>query len=51
MGESEARKLLKEDIVASIVTDQSNPADVYRMRPEYSEFEFANFKTNMDYFY
>jgi hypothetical protein len=31
----------------SEVTDQSDPVEVYKMHPEYSDFEYSNFKTNM----
>lgn len=46
-AESEAKKILKQDIITLEVTDQSDPAEVYKMHPEYSEFEYQNFRTNM----
>jgi hypothetical protein len=45
---SEAKEQLKLDITAEVVTDDSDPQEVYDSRPElYHEFAFKNFKTNL----
>ena len=44
---SKAKNLLRKDIIEKKVTDASDPAVVYQMRPEYSDFEFARFKVNL----
>ena len=46
-ADSEAKKILKQDIIQLEVTDASDPEEVYKMHPEYSQFEYSNFKTNL----
>jgi hypothetical protein len=46
-GKSEAKKLLKQDIIDGTVKDQDDPRDVYYTRPEFQKYEFDNFKTNL----
>ena len=44
---STAKELLRADIIDKKVTSLSDPAEVYQMHLEYSNFEFDNFKTNL----
>ena len=44
---SEAKKLLREDIIANKVSVMTDPKVVYEMRPEYKDFDFEKFKTNL----
>jgi hypothetical protein len=44
---SEAKRLLREDIIAGDVQDRMAPMDVYHMRPEYGAYKFENFRTNL----
>lgn len=46
-GRSEAKKLLKQDIIDGTVKDEHDPSDVYRSRPEFQQYDFDNFKTNL----
>ena len=45
--QSEAKKLLQEDIKNRVVTDEMNALDVYNMRVEYQEYRYDNFQTNL----
>jgi hypothetical protein len=44
---SAAKIKLREDIIRGLVDAQMAPKDVYRMREEYSEFKYENFRTNL----
>ena len=46
-GPSQAKKLLREDIINEVVTSEMDPAFVFAMRPEYQDYKFANFTTNL----
>lgn len=45
--ESEAKKLLKEDILSGVVTPEMKPKDVYEMRPEYKLYPLKRFAPNL----
>jgi hypothetical protein len=46
---SQAKHLLKEDIVKGLVYSSMPAKEVYQMRPEwYKRYKFNNFKTNLD---
>lgn len=45
--ESNAKRLLKEDITAGAVTPNMTAAEVYAMRPEHREYPKKNFTTNL----
>lgn len=47
-GQSEAKETLRTDILTGIVEPEMLARDVYRMRPEYQEYELVNFSTNLD---
>ena len=44
---SQAKKLLSQDIIDGIVTPAMDAATVYKMRPEYNDYPFKNFKPNL----
>lgn len=44
---SQAKILLRDDIVHGVVDAQMAPRDVYQMREEYSKFKYENFRTNL----
>ena len=44
---SEAKKLLKADILAGKVSEESDPEAVFNSRPEYKPYPKTNFKTNL----
>lgn len=44
---SQAKILLRHDIVHGVVDAQMASRDVYQMRDEYSEFKYENFRTNL----
>jgi hypothetical protein len=44
---SEAKEILKDAIVEGRVTDDMQPMEVYKMRPEYKPYKYANFRTNL----
>ena len=46
-GKSRAKRLLKEDIVKGVVTDNMAPKDVYAMRQEYKQYKYENFCGNL----
>ena len=46
-SKSEAKKLLRDDIVVGVVTDDMQASDVYKMRDEFQLYKFDNFKTNL----
>jgi hypothetical protein len=46
-SKSQAKLMLREDIISGNVTDDMEAEDVYQSNEEYKKFSFANFKTNM----
>jgi hypothetical protein len=44
---SDAKFLLREDIIAGDVPEWMESKAVYAMRPEYAEFKYENFRTNL----
>jgi hypothetical protein len=46
-GKSQAKKLLREDIISGAVQDAMEAIHVYNSRDEYKKYDFANFKTNL----
>jgi hypothetical protein len=44
---SQAKIMLRDDIIRGVVHGQMAARDVYQMREEYSEFKFENFRTNL----
>ena len=44
---SKAKELLREDILAKLVTEDMEAQSVFDMRPEYRLYKFNNFKTNL----
>ena len=44
----EAKKLLTRDILQEKVTDRMGPADVYAMHEEYKQYNYENFRTNLN---
>lgn len=46
-SKSEAKLLLRDDIIVGAVTDDMDANIVYKMHEEYSPYKFANFKTNL----
>lgn len=44
---SDARFLLREDIIAGAVPETMGARIVYQMRPEYAEFEYNKFRSNL----
>ncbi|CAB9525586.1 hypothetical protein SEMRO_1697_G291880.1 [Seminavis robusta] len=46
-GKSEAKALLKNDILDGTVTQESDAREVHNSRIEYKQYPFDNFKTNM----
>jgi hypothetical protein len=47
---SHAKKLLREEIMAKIVTADSNPKIVHESQQLYKKYPFRNFKTNIKNF-
>jgi hypothetical protein len=45
--DSEAKRLLREDIIAGVIQASMAAKDVYDMRPEYKKWAFKNFQTNL----
>lgn len=45
--DSEAKHLLREDIISGVVSGSMAAKDVYDMRPEYKKWAFKNFQTNL----
>jgi hypothetical protein len=45
--ESEAKRLLREDIISGAVNASMAAKDVYEMRPEYKKWPYNNFQTNL----
>lgn len=45
--DSNAKKLLHDDIVSGAVTDDIGPSFVYGMRTEYQSFKYENFRNNL----
>lgn len=44
---SKAKEMLKKDIMDGVVTDELDPKHVYDMRDEYKNYEYKNFKVNL----
>ena len=44
---SDAKKLLKQDILSGDVDNRMEPSEVWLMRYEYSFFEYTKFRTNL----
>lgn len=44
---SDAKRLLRDDIISGAVPSGMKPKDVYEMRPEYKEWPYKNFPTNL----
>lgn len=44
---SQAKTLLRDDIIHGVVGAQMAPVDVYRMREEYAAFKYENFRNNL----
>jgi len=40
-------KVLRDDILAKLVTEDMEAQSVFDMRPEYKLYKFNNFKTNL----
>ena len=45
--DSEAKKLLYDDLVSEEVDDTMEPKEVFMMRPEYSLYTYTNFVSNL----
>lgn len=45
---SEAKNMLRVDLINGNVPADMAPMDVYKMRPEYAEFKYENFRTNLN---
>jgi hypothetical protein len=45
--DSEAKQLLREDIISGVVPASMAAKDVYDMRPEYKKWSYQNFPTNL----
>jgi hypothetical protein len=45
--DSEAKRLLREDIISGVVQASMAAKDVYDMWPEYKKWAFKNFQTNL----
>ena len=45
--DSDAKKLLYDDLVSGDVDDEMKPKEVFMMRPEYSLYDYSNFVTNL----
>ena len=46
-GKSDAKFNLREDIIGGNVTKDMTPNEVYNMRPEYKDYSYQNFRTNL----
>ena len=46
-AQSQAKHLLRNDIIAGIVTKEMSPKSVYTMRPCYSKYKYTNFRNNL----
>lgn len=46
-GKSEAKQMLKEDIIMGFVRESSDPEEVYKMHEAYKQHKYKNFKTNL----
>ena len=44
---SEAKALLRDDIIHGVVDAEMAPMHVYQMREEYAAFKYENFRTNL----
>ena len=44
---SEAKFLLREDIIGGVVTQGMKAREIYSMRPCYADFDYVNFRTNL----
>ena len=44
---SQAKVMLRDDIIRGVVDVQMAAKDVYQMREEYSQFKYENFRTNL----
>jgi hypothetical protein len=44
---SQAKKLLKEEIMSKVVTADSDPKIVHESQPLYKKYPFTNFKSNL----
>ena len=47
-GKSEAKELLKFDLVSRVLTEKMKPKEVYTMRPQYQLYKYVNFRTNLN---
>jgi hypothetical protein len=45
--DSEAKRLLREDIISGVVLASMAANEVYDMRPEYKKWPYKNFQTNL----
>ena len=45
--ESEAKFLLRDDIIGGIVTSDMTPKEVYKMRDCYSDYKYERFRSNL----
>ena len=46
-AKSEAKFLLRDDIIGGVVTKDMKPKEVYEMRPCYKDYKYTNFRTNL----
>ena len=46
-AQSQAKYLLRNDIISGIVTKEMSAKSIYMMRPCYSKFKYKNFRTNL----
>ena len=46
-AKSKAKQLLREDIIAGVVTPEMDGAAVFLMRPEFQLYKLTNFKSNL----
>ena len=46
-SKSEAKFLLREDIIGGVVGKDMKPINVYSMRPCYKDFKYENFRSNL----
>jgi len=46
-GKSEAKRILREDVISGVVPNGMPAKDIYEMHEEYKDYKFDNFKTNV----
>ena len=46
-AKSDAKFKLREDIIGGVVTKDMRPSEVYNMRPEYMDYNYQKFRTNL----